>query len=610
MTERRFAVMVVVGTRPEAIKMMPVIRELHRSAHFEPYVVSTGQHSRMVSEVLGAAGLRPDVDLGAGGPGVDLNQLVARVLVGIPEALRERFGEPDSVLDGGADTRYPVAALVHGDTSSAAAGALAAFHLRMPVSHVEAGLRTGSTLSPFPEELNRQLVTRIAAFHLAPTTTNAENLIHERVRQEQIFVTGNTGIDAFLWAAGQQVPYGVPALGWLETDEVTPVVVVTAHRRENWGTGLRRIGDAVATLADLHPLARFVVPLHPNPLVVGTLRAALEPSPNVILTSPLPYLPFARLLRRAAVVLTDSGGIQEEAPAVGTPVLVTRETTERQEGVHAGTLRLVGTDETRIVDAVTRLLTHPESHRAMSEARNPYGDGRAAERIVAALEHIAFRGPRPQRFGSGYARSVVLAAAGFTGPILDPLAPLDERGATASGPRTDARPERTCRAQLRRRYVERVKICGRRRRRASLSRGFVRDETGRSAPTDGPRPDERAARDRSWTDVQSARRSGAVHSARKTGESARCPAGRTRRSVGATVPVVVLAVLERPCGRTLLLRAQGARRGRRSPSTPPGASSLRGRDGERSPSRVVRAGRPGAVEFSTVRHVAPLDVCL
>ncbi|MFJ1510502.1 non-hydrolyzing UDP-N-acetylglucosamine 2-epimerase [Cellulosimicrobium funkei] len=434
MTERRFAVMVVVGTRPEAIKMMPVIRELHRSAHFEPYVVSTGQHSRMVSEVLGAAGLRPDVDLGAGGPGVDLNQLVARVLVGIPEALRERFGEPDSVLDGGADTRYPVAALVHGDTSSAAAGALAAFHLRMPVSHVEAGLRTGSTLSPFPEELNRQLVTRIAAFHLAPTTTNAENLIHERVRQEQIFVTGNTGIDAFLWAAGQQVPYGVPELGWLETDEATPVVVVTAHRRENWGTGLRRIGDAVATLADPYPLARFVVPLHPNPLVVGTLRAALEPSPNVILTSPLPYLPFARLLRRAAVVLTDSGGIQEEAPAVGTPVLVTRETTERQEGVHAGTLRLVGTDETRIVDAVTRLLTHPESHRAMSEARNPYGDGRAAERIVAALEHIAFRGPRPQRFGSGYARSVVLAAAGFTGPILDPLAPLDERGATTSGP--------------------------------------------------------------------------------------------------------------------------------------------------------------------------------
>ncbi|HWK92726.1 MAG TPA: UDP-N-acetylglucosamine 2-epimerase (non-hydrolyzing) [Luteimicrobium sp.] len=419
-------VMVVVGTRPEAIKMLPVVQELERSEHLAPFVVSTGQHSRMVAEVFDLAGLQPDLDLGAGAPGLALNDLFANVLHRMQAGLEERFGPPDSVLDHGLAARYPAACLVHGDTTSAAAGAIAAFHLRIPVSHVEAGLRTGDVLSPFPEELNRQIITRIASFHLAPTTTNAENLIHERVRQEQIFVTGNTGIDAFLWAASLRAPYGRPELEWLEHDDETPVVVVTAHRRENWGAGIEQIGRAVRRLTILLPSVRFILPLHPNPTVAEPLRAILDGLPGVTLTEPMPYAPFARLLHRATLAITDSGGIQEEAPSVGTPVLVARETTERHEGVTAGTVRLVGTDEDRIVDAVTRLLTHPPSHAEMAGSRNPYGDGHAAERIVAALEHIAFRTPKPARFGSGYARAAVLSAAGFTGPILDPLPPTDD----------------------------------------------------------------------------------------------------------------------------------------------------------------------------------------
>ncbi len=410
-------VLVTVGTRPEAIKMLPVIRALHASALLEPLVVSTGQHVGLVDEVLALAGLRADIDLRVGRPGLTLNELFASVMRGLEQACRERFGPPESVLEHGLGSSYPVGMLVHGDTSSAAAAALAAFHLRIPVAHVEAGLRTHMTASPFPEELNRQLIARIAAFHLAPTSVSEENLILEGVRYEQIFVTGNTAIDALLWASDLDAPSGVPEVDAILRDPARRLVVVTAHRRENLASGaLGRIAAAVAETARRHPEVVFVLPLHPNPAVGAAIRPALEPLGNVVLTAPLPYIAFAKLLRQAYLVITDSGGIQEEAPALGTPVLVTRETTERGEGVEAGTLQLVGTETTPIVRAVETLLTDQQAHTRMAESPNPYGDGLAAARIVAALEHLAFRTPKPTRFGSGYQRSTILRAAGFTDP--------------------------------------------------------------------------------------------------------------------------------------------------------------------------------------------------
>ncbi len=420
-------VVVVVGTRPEAIKLLPVIRELHAHRRFSPLIVSTGQHSSLVNSVLALADLAPDVDLGVGRTGITLNELFVAVMSQFEELCDERFGEPDTFGPEGHRVRgrYPAACLVHGDTSSAAAAALAAFHLRMPVVHIEAGLRTRSTLSPFPEELNRQLIARIAAFHLAPTYNNEENLVLEGVRQDQIFVTGNTGIDALLYAAALNAPFEDPGLADLD-DDPRRVVVVTAHRRENWNGGLERIGTAVAQLADAHADVRFVAPLHPNPLVSETLRPLLQGRTNVDLVEPMDYAPFARLLGRAYLALSDSGGIQEEAPAVGTPVLVTRDTTERQEGLAAGTLELVGTDRQRIVSAVERLLADPAAHAAMTSRRNPYGDGQAAKRIVAAFEHIAFDNPPPAPFGAGYRRTAVLEAAGFDTSIAASTLPVPE----------------------------------------------------------------------------------------------------------------------------------------------------------------------------------------
>jgi UDP-N-acetylglucosamine 2-epimerase (non-hydrolysing) len=315
---------------------------------------------------------------------------------------------------------------VHGDTTSAVAGALCAFHLQIPVAHVEAGLRTHLTRTPFPEELNRQLIARIATFHLAPTTTNAESLVLEGVHAEQIFVTGNTGIDAIRWVAGKHVPYGIPALDNL--DERTRLVVVTAHRRENWGTGLIGIGTAVAALARANPDTVFVLPVHPNPVVGDTLRPLLERQHNVLLTPPLSYAPFARLLARAYLAISDSGGIQEEAPAVATPVLVTRDSTERREGLVAGTIRLVGTDPERIVAVTQRLLDDPDMHAAMVGAENPYGDGRAATRIVQAFEHLAFGTEPPLRFGAGFRRDALLRAAGFDIDLLTATRTAPGRG--------------------------------------------------------------------------------------------------------------------------------------------------------------------------------------
>jgi UDP-N-acetylglucosamine 2-epimerase (non-hydrolysing) len=424
----RLHILVLIGTRPEAIKMFPVVHALQAHERFSPVVITTGQHTDLVAPILELAGIVPDFDLGVGHPGLTLNDLVAAVVTRFDAYCRERYGATGSRVSTQEERRggFPVAALVHGDTSSALAAAVAAFNLRIPVGHVEAGLRTGgSVLTPFPEELNRQLIARIAAFHLAPTAIAEESLVREGVRDQQVFVTGNTGIDALRYAARQEAVFDDPVVA----DAVAsgdPLVVLTAHRRENWSGGLARIAEAIGRLASEHPEVRFVIPLHPNPLVRTALGAPLADHANVVRTEPLAYAPFARLMSRAALIVTDSGGIQEEAPALGVPVLVARDSTERGEGVRAGTLRLVGTSPDRIVAEARAVLADPAAHRVDPE-RNPYGDGRAARRIVTALEYIAGLKEVPEQFGPGFSRRAVLEAAGYETSLLDE--PLDERNA-------------------------------------------------------------------------------------------------------------------------------------------------------------------------------------
>jgi len=425
---RRTHVLVLMGTRPEAIKMFPLVHALAASERSEPVVITTGQHADLVRPILELAGIEPDYDLMVGHADLTLNELVMNVVDRLDSYCRHRFGATGSSVASREDIRedgFPAAALVHGDTSSAMAAAVAAFNLRIPVAHVEAGLRTWSTLTPFPEELNRQLISRIAAFHFAPTSNAEENLVREGVRYHQVFVTGNTGIDALQYAAAQQADFDDPAVADAVASD-GPLVLVTAHRRENWNGGLGRIAEAIGRLASAHPDVRFVIPLHPNPLVREELGVPLAAFPNVVRTEPQAYAPFAKLMSRAAVIVTDSGGIQEEAPALGVPVLVARESTERGEGVNAGTLTLVGTDTDRIVGATEAVLADPAGHR-VDPARNPYGDGRAAERIVTALEYIAGFKDVPERFGPGFSRRAVLEAAGYSASVLDQ--PLHERGA-------------------------------------------------------------------------------------------------------------------------------------------------------------------------------------
>jgi UDP-N-acetylglucosamine 2-epimerase (non-hydrolysing) len=426
----KLAVPVVVGTRPEAIKLVPIILALRDSECFHPVVVSTGQHHQMVAEIFELAGIETDVELWVGSGRAPLNERVRAVLGRFDDFCREWFGADGDVSARGSviDGKFPAAVLVHGDTSSAMAAALAAFHLRIPVMHVEAGLRAGGlNLTPFPEELNRRLISKIACFHFAPTATNQENLIRENIPEHQIFVTGNTGIDALRWASEIETPFHDPAVAAAH-DGDERIVVVTAHRRENWDGGLAGIAAGITRLAASHPEARFVVPLHPNPLVRQQLGKPLDGIDNVVLTEPMGYAAFARLLGRCDLVITDSGGIQEEAPSLGKPVLVVRETTERTEGVDAGTLSLVGTNPDRIWAEGERLLADHDAYRLMAEAHNPYGDGRAAERIVAALDHLRWDGQPPQQFGSGYERTAVLLAAGYEGRLDPGRVPPHERG--------------------------------------------------------------------------------------------------------------------------------------------------------------------------------------
>ncbi len=363
-------VLSIFGTRPEAIKMAPVVRRLARTPGVESRVCVTAQHREMLDQVLGLFAITPDVDLNLMRPNQSLAALTAAVFTHLDPVLRDL--RPDWVL-------------VQGDTTTVMAAALLAYYHRIRVGHVEAGLRTGDKFQPFPEEINRRVAGAVADLHFAPTEWARQNLLRENVPADHIVVTGNPVIDALHWVVQQPFDLrslGIPALD----DPAVRLILVTAHRRENFGAPLERICAALRTLAETYAGAvHLVYPVHLNPNVQEPVYRLLGDVPHITLLPPLDYLPLVHLLRRAHLVLTDSGGLQEEAPGLGVPVLVLREKTERPEGVQAGTVKLVGTDTARIVREARRLLDDPAAHAAMAQAVNPYGDGHAAERIVDAL---------------------------------------------------------------------------------------------------------------------------------------------------------------------------------------------------------------------------------
>jgi UDP-N-acetylglucosamine 2-epimerase (non-hydrolysing) len=372
---RRRRLLVVVGTRPEAIKLCPVFLELQRRSEFAVQLCATAQHRELLDQVLDVFGLAPDWDLDLMRPGQTLAETTARVITGLEAVLQD--ARPDMVL-------------VQGDTTTTLCGALAAFYHRIPVGHVEAGLRTWDPQQPFPEEMNRVLTSRLATLHFAATRWAAENLVREGVPEARIAVTGNPGIDAVLWVRDRLEQGLLPSRPWPQLDGSRKLILVTAHRRESFGEGFRRICAALAELAARDDV-EIVYPVHPNPNVQVPVRQLLAGIPNIHLIEPLEYVPFVDLMRRAWLVLTDSGGIQEEGPSLGKPILVLREKTERPEGVEAGSVKLVGTQTRRIVEEVVRLLEDRQEYERMARVHNPYGDGQASRRIADAI-HSFFVG--------------------------------------------------------------------------------------------------------------------------------------------------------------------------------------------------------------------------
>jgi UDP-N-acetylglucosamine 2-epimerase (non-hydrolysing) len=363
-------ILFIFGTRPEAIKLCPVVLHLRGDpAAFDVKVCASAQHRRLLDQVLDVFGVVPDYDLDLMLPGQTLFQSTSRILTGIEPVL---------------DAEKPDLVLVQGDTTTTFCGALAAFYSKIPVGHVEAGLRTGDLHQPFPEEANRLLTSRVATLHFAATQWAADNLAREGVAARSVHVTGNTGIDAVLYV--RDALDGGRARGgeWPWLDAARKLILVTAHRRESFGEGFVRICRALARIARRHDV-QIVYPVHPNPNVQDPVNRHLRGLKNVFLIEPLSYVPFVDLMRRAYILLTDSGGIQEEGPSLGKPVLVLREKTERPEAVEAGTVLLVGTDEERIVGGVARLLDDGGAYLGMSRVHNPYGDGRASVRIAAAI---------------------------------------------------------------------------------------------------------------------------------------------------------------------------------------------------------------------------------
>ncbi|MCT4707365.1 UDP-N-acetylglucosamine 2-epimerase (non-hydrolyzing) [Enterobacteriaceae bacterium H11S18] len=368
-------VLTVFGTRPEAIKMAPLVHALAKDAFFDAKVCVTAQHREMLDQVLSLFSITPDYDLNIMSPGQGLTEITCRILEGLKPIL-ESF-KPDVVL-------------VHGDTTTTVATSLAAFYQRIAVGHVEAGLRTGDLYSPWPEEANRTLTGHLAMYHFAPTENSRQNLLRENISDNKIFVTGNTVIDALISVRDRVMANEELRVSLAQChpflDASKKLILVTGHRRESFGDGFERICLALADIAKENSDVQIVYPVHLNPNVSEPVERILGDIDNIVLIKPQEYLPFVYLMNHAYLILTDSGGIQEEAPSLGKPVLVMRDTTERPEAVKAGTVRLVGTDPSVIVREVTRLLRDENEYQVMSRAHNPYGDGRACDHILAALK--------------------------------------------------------------------------------------------------------------------------------------------------------------------------------------------------------------------------------
>lgn len=381
-------VLLVFGTRPEAIKMAPLVKKFQEDSEFQTIVCVTAQHREMLDQVLDIFDIKPDYDLNIMKQGQDLYDITSRVMLGLRDVLNET--NPDVVL-------------VHGDTTTSTAAALAAFYKQIPVAHVEAGLRTNNIYSPWPEEMNRRITGRIATYHLAPTELSRQNLLKENVDNQNIIITGNTVIDALLWVVNKiksdanladTLQINIKNNGY-DIDRIEykrKLVLITGHRRENFGEGFRNICNAIKTLSIKYPDVDFVYPMHLNPNVRKPIAEIFgndkDKSGNTFFIEPLDYLNFVFLMEKADIILTDSGGIQEEAPSLGKPVLVMRDNTERPEALEAGTVKLVGTDYDKIINEVSELLDNEESYNKMSKAVNPYGDGSACKRIVDFLKEV------------------------------------------------------------------------------------------------------------------------------------------------------------------------------------------------------------------------------
>lgn len=357
-------ILCVIGTRPEAIKMAPVVQALQGSDRFSVRVLATAQHRQLLDQVLKVFGIQPDVDLDIMRPNQALSELTSRLLL---------------ELDGVLRSEKPALVLAQGDTTTVMTVALACFYQQIPFGHIEAGLRTGDMANPFPEEMNRVIAGRLSRWHFAPTESARQNLLREAVPDEHIWVTGNTVIDALKSVAERNPEIGI------DLDDSKRLLLVTAHRRENFGAPFREICRAVRTLADRNEDVQVLYPVHPNPNVQAVAQQMLGGHPRIVLCPPLDYLPFVAAMRRAYLILSDSGGVQEEAPALGKPVLVLRRETERPEAVQAGVVRLVGPDCERIIDETQRLLDDASAYKEMARGVSPYGDGLAAGRIVSIL---------------------------------------------------------------------------------------------------------------------------------------------------------------------------------------------------------------------------------
>jgi len=369
-------ILIVFGTRPEAIKMAPIVSELSKSLDVK--VCITAQHREMLDQMLELFRIKPDYDLDVMQSGQDLFDVTSNVLLGMREILND--ANPDIVF-------------VHGDTTTTLATSLASFYMQIPVAHVEAGLRTFDINSPFPEELNRQATSIVTKYHFTPTEHARQNLLAEHVADERIIVTGNTVIDSLLYIVekARTVPFSdeiIQHLPFLVSDVPQKIVLVTGHRRENFGKGFEEICLALNDLANIHPEVKFVYPVHLNPNVQEPVNRLLSRVENIYLIKPQEYLPFVKLMNLSYLILTDSGGIQEEAPSLGKPVLVMRNTTERPEAVNVGAVKLVGANRERIVESTHQLLTNEIIHRKMASAHNPYGDGKASIRIKEYLLNL------------------------------------------------------------------------------------------------------------------------------------------------------------------------------------------------------------------------------